>query len=121
MRICAVVAGSKGGCLMTICGGSTLIYNDYVWSEASIEIQGMKIRGNMDNIHNNVPFIYCHNFTADDEYGLVSVWRDYSKCQPLCCFGDDKKDKAEFYIILPSCKLKHIRVIIIVLLTDSRR
>lgn len=78
VRIGAVVAGGEGDCLMTIRGDSTLIYHDSIWSEAPIEIQGMKIRGNMDNIHKNVPFIYCHNFTADDAK-IYNVNRIYAK------------------------------------------
>lgn len=78
VRIGAVVAGGEGDCLMTIRGDSTLIYHDSIWSEASIAIQGMKIKGRMDDIHKNLPFIYCHNFTATDTK-IYDINRIYAK------------------------------------------
>ncbi len=78
VRIGAIVSGGDGDCLTTIRGNSTIIYHDSIWSEASIEIQGMKIKGNMDNVHGNLPFIYCHNFTATD-VKIYDVNRIYAK------------------------------------------
>ncbi len=66
IKIGAVVAGGAGAHLMQIKGNATLTYHDSIWSESSIEIEGVKINGMSDDVHKNLPFIYCQDFTATD-------------------------------------------------------
>ncbi len=78
IKIGAVISGGKGRQLTTIRGRATIIYHDSIWSQSSIEVQGLTLKGHEDEAHAHCSFVYCDNFTGTD-IQMSGINRIYGK------------------------------------------
>lgn len=78
IRIGAVVSAGQGRHLAVIRGKATIVYHDSIWSESSIEAEGVTLKGYEDTAHRHLSFIYCDNFTGTD-IRVEGVNRIYGK------------------------------------------
>lgn len=62
IKIGAIVSNGAGRQNTKICGNATVVYHDSIWSESSIEAEGISFIGNDDDSHGDQPYIYCNDF-----------------------------------------------------------
>lgn len=78
IKIGAIVSGGQRKQYTTIRGNAEIVYHDSIWSQSSIEVQGLKLEGHEDGAHQHVSFVYCDNFTGTD-IRMSGINRIYAK------------------------------------------
>lgn len=97
VKIGAIVSKYSERQVTTIRGNATLIYHDSIWSQSSIVMKEVTIRGHEDGAHRDVSFIYCDNF-AGENLDIEGVNRIYGKGDVILknCNIRDEEDESRY-------------------------